>query len=554
MQTKLLSKKGVQILFVLLLLTWQYSSMAASAQAELRVEAIPDNYTYIEAGELINYSVTIENRSSQTLTDVSVVHTLHDEPRHFSSLEPGTAKSFTVSYLVQDDDLLSYRMINTFTAMALDGQNNWTESATDVVLYRAEEGADVTITKIADPKVYEEPGDTITYKIFVYNTGTTKLFDIYVTDPLTTDEWSVTNLSPGDSQGFTAYYKATQADMDLGYILNTAEVTAVDPEGNEVTDSAEEIVYAMSAVSQLTISKTATPKEYEAPGDIIEYHISVVNTGINTIYDIIVTDELTADSWTVTNLSSGDFQGFTAKHMVRQADIDNGQIVNTAEVTGHDIDDYHVHDSDDEIVIAVGRHAEMDFTASMSPTIYSETGEIIDFEVYVSNEGNLTLFDVEVSDSFTGNIWQIGSMSPGSEETLSWDYMIAQSDMDDGSIETTITAESTDPDGVLHSASEQFSASLLRIPGGLTPDTAFDSEFFIDGLQYYPGNSLKVYNRQGTLVYEAAPYQNDWDGTPNRGRVAIDPDGKLPGGTYFYMLHLADDEEPYTGYIYLIKQ
>jgi gliding motility-associated-like protein len=42
-------------------------------------------------------------------------------------------------------------------------------------------------------------------------------------------------------------------------------------------------------------------------------------------------------------------------------------------------------------------------------------------------------------------------------------------------------------------------------------------------------NELKIFNRWGAMVYEATPYQNDWQGT--------DPSGKaLSGGVYVYIL------------------
>ena len=43
----------------------------------------------------------------------------------------------------------------------------------------------------------------------------------------------------------------------------------------------------------------------------------------------------------------------------------------------------------------------------------------------------------------------------------------------------------------------------------------------------FPDNRLTVYNEWGGVVYEAAPYPNDWRGTYQGER--------LPAGTYFYV-------------------
>ncbi len=555
MQTHLRLQKGgwpVVVLFLLMFL--QLPLFAAGSSTELRVESTPDSYTYLEAGQSIAFNTTITNPTSESLTDIEVAGPGPSESHTIPELAAGASGQITHYLQITADDMRYPKLISEIHAEGKDLTGGTVSASEEVTLFRANEGADVTITKTAEPQVFEHVGDTITYKIFVHNTGAEKLYNINVTDELTADHWSVTDLNPGDSQGFIAYYRVKQVDMDLGYIINVAEVTAEDGEGNVLNAEDEETVVAMTSISQLTITKTATPTEFSGPGELIEYQIIVVNTGINRIFDIVVNDALTTESWNVTDLAAGDNQGFTAYYKTTQADYDNGEIVNVADVSGHDEDGFQVYDSDQVVITALGRNAEMAFASGIHPTTFANPGEVVAFEMEVKNAGNITLFDVELEDSFTGSNWYMTSLAPGKEQSFSASHTISQSDIDIGAIETRMTAESMDPDGNMLYAEEEHSSNLLRIPGGLTPDTAFDSEFVIEGLQYYPQNSLKVYNRQGTLVYEAAPYQNDWDGTPNRGSVALDPDGKLPGGTYFYLLKLSDDEDAYTGYIYLIKQ
>ncbi|MCX8081381.1 MAG: gliding motility-associated C-terminal domain-containing protein, partial [Bacteroidia bacterium] len=80
----------------------------------------------------------------------------------------------------------------------------------------------------------------------------------------------------------------------------------------------------------------------------------------------------------------------------------------------------------------------------------------------------------------------------------------------------------------------------LSIPEIYTPnDDGKNDVWLIKGLDAYPDNSVEIYNRWGNLVYKARPYKNDWDGTPN---VKAMGSGKLPVGTYFYILNLGDAE------------
>ena len=70
-----------------------------------------------------------------------------------------------------------------------------------------------------------------------------------------------------------------------------------------------------------------------------------------------------------------------------------------------------------------------------------------------------------------------------------------------------------------------------------TPNNDGSNDVFrIDCIENYPNNKLEVYNRYGDLVYETRGYQNDWDGTANRGPVLTNK--PLPVGTYYYILQV----------------
>lgn len=94
----------------------------------------------------------------------------------------------------------------------------------------------------------------------------------------------------------------------------------------------------------------------------------------------------------------------------------------------------------------------------------------------------------------------------------------------------------------------------LKIPNAISPNgDGVNDEFIIPNLEYYPNNRLQIYNRWGALVYEKAPYKNDWDGRSNHSSAVGD---QLPVATYYYVLSLGesydgDPEKVFTGYIYL---
>jgi len=67
----------------------------------------------------------------------------------------------------------------------------------------------------------------------------------------------------------------------------------------------------------------------------------------------------------------------------------------------------------------------------------------------------------------------------------------------------------------------------LQLPTGITPNgDNYNDNYIILGLDQYPKNTLKVFNRWGNLVYEKKNYDNSWNGKNNDG-------DELPEGTYY---------------------
>jgi gliding motility-associated-like protein len=78
----------------------------------------------------------------------------------------------------------------------------------------------------------------------------------------------------------------------------------------------------------------------------------------------------------------------------------------------------------------------------------------------------------------------------------------------------------------------------------------------IAGLENYPVNTIRIYNRWGVLVYTTNAYDtegNVFDGS-STGRITIQADNQLPVGTYFYILDYEDSSgntQSLSGYLYL---
>ena len=92
---------------------------------------------------------------------------------------------------------------------------------------------------------------------------------------------------------------------------------------------------------------------------------------------------------------------------------------------------------------------------------------------------------------------------------------------------------------------------LLQIPEIFTPNNdGINETFEIPGLEDYPNNSIQIFNRWGSTVLNAAPYENNWNGNSTSNLIL--GEGELPTGSYYFILDLnGDGSTIYKGYIYL---
>ena len=82
----------------------------------------------------------------------------------------------------------------------------------------------------------------------------------------------------------------------------------------------------------------------------------------------------------------------------------------------------------------------------------------------------------------------------------------------------------------------------------LTPNgDGMNDNWIIDGIQFYPDNTVFIFNKWGDQVFDAKAYNNTWNGTRNNGEPLAD-------GTYYYVLKLngankAGGKNEYSGFL-----
>jgi gliding motility-associated-like protein len=115
----------------------------------------------------------------------------------------------------------------------------------------------------------------------------------------------------------------------------------------------------------------------------------------------------------------------------------------------------------------------------------------------------------------------------------------------------TYTVTGTNAFGCVASASvDVVFTDCIEIPDAFTPDGDGQNDVFqIVGIDDFPNNYVRIYNRWGNIVYEKQGYTNinGWDGTSN-GKWTFGGD-KVPAGTYYYIIDPGNGSNSYTGYV-----
>ena len=83
----------------------------------------------------------------------------------------------------------------------------------------------------------------------------------------------------------------------------------------------------------------------------------------------------------------------------------------------------------------------------------------------------------------------------------------------------------------------------LLVYEGFSPDNDGTNDVWrIRGIENYPNNHVRIFNRWGNLVLDIEGYNND-------NRAWKSESIEVPDGTYFYLIDLGNNQSPRSGYV-----
>jgi uncharacterized repeat protein (TIGR01451 family) len=461
---------------------------SAPAAPALSIVKSANPTSIVAAGETITYSFLVTNTGNVTLTDIVVNEgdfsgtgelSAITCPEGAASLAPGASVTCTATYVTTQADVDAGSITNTATATGTPPGGDPIDSPPGENTVEVPATPSITIVKSVDAAAAAQfvAGQTITYSFLVTNTGNVTMADVTVTDvdfsgsgelsEITCPD-AAASLAPGASVTCTATYVATQADVDTGEITNTATATATPPVGEPVTsDPSDAETPAAPATPSLSIVKTSDPTSITTVGSPIVYSFVVTNTGNVTLTDVQVDEGefsgtgdlgqlVCADG--LASLAPGASVTCTASYVATQADVDSGEITNTATASGTPPSGPPVDSPPSENTVEVPASPSLTVVKSADEAAQAGfvVGQAVTYSFLVTNTGNVTLDDVVVNEgdfSGSGELSDIvcpaaaGSLAPGASVTCTATYVATQADVDAGVITNTATATGTPPSG-----------------------------------------------------------------------------------------------------------
>ncbi|MFI2485485.1 hypothetical protein ACH47X_01180 [Promicromonospora kroppenstedtii] len=329
---------------------------------EVVKSATPSGPETFTVGQEITYSFEVTNTGNVPLSDVEVDET------EFSGtgeapvatcpadvvLAPGDSLTCTASYTLTQEDVDSGEVTNSATATGTPpGDTPPPESPPSTVVVPTPPAPGIEVVKTSDTEEISEVGQEVTYSFEVTNTGNVTLTDVTVDDSDFSGSGELSavdcpaeaaGLAPGASVTCTATYEVTQADLDSTGLTNTATATGTPPGDTPPPESPPSTIEIPSTPAPgIEVVKTSDTDKITKVGQKVTYSFEVTNTGNVVLTDITVDDSDFSGSGELSpvdcpaeaaRLAPGASVTCTATYLVTEADLESGELSNTATATG----------------------------------------------------------------------------------------------------------------------------------------------------------------------------------------------------------------------------
>jgi len=557
----------------------------SNAQNVVATDILPGGLTFVSATPSVgtwntpDWNIgTLNNNNIATLSMVTIVN---------SNVLYGTT-------------IINTAAVTSTTPDPVLSNNNATEF-TNIIT-----NSDLSITKTANNDTIIA-GDNVTYTITVTNNGISDAQNVIVSDILPTDltlvsalpstgiwnnpQWTIGTLAASGHATITIVATVNSNTPNNSSVSNTVNVSSTTPDPDLSNNTSTYIIHVIQR-ADLYLTKSSNHSVFY-PGDTVTYTINVKNLGLSDAQNVNVTDVLPAGLtylngtpstgtwfypyWHIGNMLYGATASLLIEAIINSNDSGGYHIINIASVTSdtYDPDTTNNHNQIPDALITI---AETDLAITKVAEKTSVTaGTDLNYTITLTNNGPIDSYLLVITDDLPQGLKFISASDDGiydsNTNTIKWNWpmlavnetvtfslkVMVDKNLAGGTIvinKASVLSKTSDSNMSNNTAYEFTTVESIDrpfIPQGFSPNGNGQNDVFvITGLEKYPNHKFTIYNRWGDKVFEAAPYNNDWDGT-NKFGVTVGGD-QLPVGTYFYIFETGiSGQAPFKGFIYLTR-
>ena len=445
-----------------------------------------DDSGTVTPGDVLTFHVTANNTGNIPLTNVVVT-----DPKTMpntttcTSVGVGATCMLSGTYTVTAADVAVGNISNTGSATSTEVAGPLNSTVNTPVIGSPAMTVAKTLFNNADGdgSGTVTQGDVLTYHVTATNTGNIPLTNVQVGDALTAPATiTCASVTVGATCVLSGTYTVTATDVTAGTINNTGTGRATQFPGIAFTSALSTPVVgspAMTAVKLLANNADGDGSGTVTEGDVLTYTVTANNTGNIPLTNVVVTDPLTAPGTiTCANVAVGANCVLSGIYTVTRADVKNAAIRNTGSATSTQVagpltstlNTAVVGTPQMTVLKTMPRNADGDGSGTVTQ------GDVLTFKVSATNNGNIPLNNVVVTDPLTvPNTITCATVAIGATCDLLGTYTVTAADVGSGTISNTGSATATRIATITSTLNTPVSSSpLLSVSKTLTSNADAD--------------------------------------------------------------------------------
>ena len=327
-------------------------------------------------------------------------------------------------------------------------------------IVNSDKNLSVSLKYLNSPKNNDgyDTNETVNYSVTVKNISNEYIYDLTADLSPSGNQKTVGDLAPGQSYTFTDIYDVSEYDILEGEFTIEVLMDGTNDSGDSIDTTIQSIQQTTAPRPEITIEIEPTNSPQNQNGYVlfeeIQYKATATNTGNITLTNIVLTDTLSNEELFNDILYPGSSYELDGGYTVAENDILAGSVLLEATAEAQTASQDIPEITAEQTLEVLTEEPRNDLLVNIRPISnpangnYYTVGEIVNLEITITNNGNLTITDATLTMEIPSFNQPIESIEPGVTFSYAKNYSIGENDVSQGyaSFTANVRASSPHPD------------------------------------------------------------------------------------------------------------